>query len=237
MISVLIPTRNRPETLAVAERSAMSQVVDDHAVEVVVEHDPLGTGLSATINRAARRAKGELLTILPDDDYFVRWDALGGLSATLDLAPGSAAAYSLAQYVDAQGQPIHTPPQLEIWALEHPVVTWASLTGGFWMHGVGLLYRRAWWDRVGEWDESLPCCEEWEYHLRLLAAGASFVAYPEVTVAYRRHATQKSRMRGPLGRQGTIRRGVREAIRARYRNVTPMPAGLTSLPEMVEEVS
>lgn len=215
MISVLIPTvGDRPLWLT----HAMASVAEQRGVEAecVVTSDPERRGQAATLNRALQHAKGDRVLVLHDDDYLVRRDALAALSATLDRHPDAAAVYSLPQYVTADGKPTATPPALAAWMAAHPRVTMDTLADGGAMHGGGVLYRREWLERVGPWDEALPCCEEWEYHLRLLSAGAVFVACPEVTVAYRRHAGQQSRRGGKIGRRSARRLEVRRAIRARY---------------------
>ena len=207
-VSVLIPTLGR-DTLGEAIASAEAQ-----GAEVVVERDSDRTGQSATLNRAFQRSTGEYVTVLHDDDYYVRSDALDLMRRTLDEHPEAAAVYSLPQYVDADGVAIPTPDTLRSWALDHPVV--CGMTEGFLVHGIGLLYRRRWWERAGGWDESLPCCEEWDFHLRLLSLGAVFVSRPEVTVAYRRHGGQKSGRHAPLARRSARRKAVRQRIRTRY---------------------
>jgi glycosyltransferase involved in cell wall biosynthesis len=220
MISVLIPTRNRPGYLEQAVRSACEQRGE---VEVIVEEDPQATGQSATVNRALARARGEFVTVLHDDDYYVRPDALALLLDTLEGDWRATAAYSLPEYVDAQGVSRGTPENLTAWQAAHRLVTWASVADGLVLHGGGILYRRDTWETAGAWDETLPCCEEWEYHLRLLSQGGVFVACPVVTVAYRQHRDQKSALRGPTryARRSAARLEVRKTIRARYANVTP----------------
>jgi GT2 family glycosyltransferase len=212
MNSVLIPTIGRP-WLPEAEASARRQA----ETEVIVEVDTERTGQCATLNRALKRAKGEYVAVLHDDDYYMRPDALTLLRATLDRHPDAAAAYSLPQYVNHLGVSIPTPDVIRAWATAHPVVTTAK--GGLLMHGGGILYRRSWIARAGPWDESLTCCEEWEFHLRLLSLGGVFVCCPVETVAYRVHKTQKSSRRGLLGRRSTARLQVRHAIAAKYRAV------------------
>jgi len=215
VISVLIPTTgHRPVLLAEAMASAVAQVP---AVDVVVEHDTWRTGLSATVNRAARVARGDYLTILSDDDYYLGPTVLQTLRDALDAHPAAGVAYSLPRYVDADGGPRWTPTRPAAWLRAHPVVTWDSLVDGLHIHGIGLLYRRDWWERAGQWDESLPCCEEWEYHLRLLWRGCAFLGVPVETVAYRVHPGQKSARRSAgYGRRSVNRLAVRRQIRDRY---------------------
>lgn len=215
MISVLIPTYRRPGLLQKAVASAAGQ----HGVEaeVIVEPDTDGTGQSATLNRALARARGEFVTVLHDDDYYWTDGALAALEGTLRAHPEAAAVYSLPQYVNVFGVPKTTPPSLAAFAAAHPVVTWATLATGFAVHGGGFLYRRTALAAAGPWDESLPACQEWEYHLRLLSRGERFVACPTVTVAYRLHMGQLSRRGGRIGRRSAVRAALRREIAARYR--------------------
>ena len=211
MISVLIPTTgDRAHLLTEARNSAKAQ----GDVEVIVVKDATRKGQSHALNRAFQRSRGEYVTVLHDDDFYVRPDALACLRQTLDEHPEAAAAYSLPRYVDEQGQEVVTPSVLWEWACANPVVT--SAKGGLTMHGIGILYRRQWWEYAGPWDESLPCCEEWDFHLRMLSLGAAFVCCPITTVAYRQHAAQKSARRGMVGRRSVKRLEVRKLIRARY---------------------
>jgi len=213
-VSVLIPTRGtRPTWLAEARSSALRQ----HGLhEVLVEVDREGRGQSATLNRAARRATGDWLTVCHDDDFYTRDDAL--LLALGYATEECAAVYTLPQYVREDGTPMATPPRLAHWALAHPRLTWGPFPEGLRMHGTGILYRRSWWEQVGGWDETLPACEEYEFHLRLLKAGAVFVVAPVVIMAYRQHGGQKSaRRRGAIGRTSAARKAIRQTIRERYR--------------------
>jgi len=221
-VSVLIPTAGqRPEYLAEAVVSAQQQRVDAR-LEVIVEHDPTHTGQSATVNRAFARCTGEWITVLEDDDFYVREDAVGLLLATARLHPEAAAVYSLPQYVSALGEPVPTPPRLAAWMAAHPRVRWGTFPDGLAMHGSGLLYARTAWDAVGGWDESIPCCEEYEFHLHLLQTGHTFVALPVPIMAYRQHPHQKSGRRNGsgVGRTSARRKAVQEILRRRYDEVT-----------------
>lgn len=49
------------------------------------------------------------------------------------------------------------------------------------------LVRRSVFDKVGHFDESLRCCEDWDWFLRARELGVSFVTHAEVMAYYRRH--------------------------------------------------
>lgn len=215
-VSVLIPTTGRrADWLDVAIASARNQV---DAPEVIVEHDLTGTGQSATLNRAFARSTGDWITVCHDDDFYVRTDATALLLAQARMHPEAGAVYSLPQYVTTDGIAGPTPPRLSQWMTKHPRVRWGSFPDGLHMHGTGVLYRRDWWTRVGGWDETLPACEEYEFHLRLLYQGCVFLGLPVATMAYRHHAGQKSARRvGTIGRTSARRQEVQRRIRARYR--------------------
>lgn len=215
-ISVLIPTAGlRPAWLEEARASAARQT--GVAVEVVVEHDYNGRGQSATLNRAFARSTGAWVTVCHDDDFYVRDDALALMLAQGLAHPEAAAVFTLPQYVLADGTVGPTPTRLTAWMERHPRVRWEDLADGLHVHGTGLLYRREWWAMLGGWDESLPCCEEYEWHLRLLSHGAVFVGLPSVVMAYRHHHGQKSgRRAGTYGRTSSRRLAVQRQLRAQY---------------------
>jgi glycosyltransferase involved in cell wall biosynthesis len=215
MISVLIPNHGRPELLAEAYDSVRHQA--NVEVEVVIGADPTGRGQSWAVNQAFARSTGEQVLVLDDDDFLWRTDALALLLSTLAAHPEAGAVFSLPQYVDALGLPIETPPRVLAWAAAHPVVTAAVVRRHrLLMHGGGILYRRAWWERAGPWDEALPACQEWEFRLRLLALGLTYVGLPVVTVAYRIHKGQLSARGGRIGRRSAAHAAVRQQIDARY---------------------
>lgn len=225
LISVLIPTAGRrPEWLDVARKSVASQYGVPGDVECIVEYDFDGTDQSATLNRAFARSRGRWVTVCHDDDFYVRADALALLHSKARLSP-KAAIYSLPLYVDTDGRPGPTPTRNIEWMRHHPVVTWGSFPDGLYLHGTGVLYPRSWWESVGGWDESLPCAEEYEFHLRLLSRGCTFIALAVPLMAYRFHPGQKSARRtGAVGRTSARQRAVMRELRKRYATLAPAPA-------------
>lgn len=218
LVSILIPTQGRrPEFLAEAVASAHRQA-GAAEVEVLVEEDRKSTGQSATLNRAFARARGDWLTVLEDDDLYVRDDAVGLLLAQARMHPEASVVYSLPQYLDEGGHPVATPPKMAAWMAAHPRVRWGALSDGLVIHGSGLLYAREAWQAVGGWDESIPCCEEYEFHLHLLQLGATFIGLPVPIMGYRIHPQQKSARRNGsgCGRTSARRKEVQRELRRRY---------------------
>lgn len=150
-------------------------------------------GLSASINAAFARARGEFLTIVQDDD----WILPRKLEASLlhfAARPVADVVFSLPLYYDADGITPETPARLRDWLLAHRTVSAADLRGGvpFLVHGTATVYRRSAWLRAGPWDESLRTAEEWAFHLQLLECGAIFCGFDEALTAYRQHPGQKT---------------------------------------------
>jgi glycosyltransferase involved in cell wall biosynthesis len=219
-VSVLVPTYNRPRLLREAIASAAMQTMDSADFDVLILNDgepmarepefgrvidlPHG-GLSAALNAGLREAQGEFVTVLPDDDLLYP-DALYVLDQALSAAPTTVGAvYSLPQYTDEHGVPTSTPKRLQAYLNAHPRITWEHVArgDGFFVHGIGTMYRREALEDIGGWDVELPTAEEFDLHLRLLHAGWDFHAVDAVTVAYRQHSGGKSQVRQ---RRRSIRR-------------------------------
>jgi glycosyltransferase involved in cell wall biosynthesis len=233
-VSILLPAHERPALLmqAIASASAQEFLADEY--EIVVVHDGLDAdwlpvsdwgppvlrvhaiphkSLGAAINAAANLARGDYLTVLPDDDL-IRPHKLRVLMAALEAHPEADGVYARPQYINGDGEPIETPARLREWLLEHPVVTPASFArDGLMVHGVATMYRRAAWLSTGPWDETLPTAEEWEWHVRFFYTGHTLVAVDAVTDYYRVHDAQKSRRKA---RGQRTRREVLAGIRRRY---------------------
>jgi alpha-1,6-rhamnosyltransferase len=205
-VSVLIPTRNRPDYLREAVFSAAASGFED-SFEIIVIHDgepvqpmdgvrsfatPCPMGESALMNIALQEAKGEYLTILEDDDQILP-HKLALLAAALDREPDVDAVFSLPVYIYPDGRS-ETPERLRAWLRANPIVTWDTIVRrqGLRFHGTSTMYRRTAWEKAGPWDETLTTGEEWEYHLRLLKCGCVFRGIDSVTTTYRIHDGQKS---------------------------------------------
>jgi glycosyltransferase involved in cell wall biosynthesis len=233
LISVLIPTRRRPELLAQAVESVLRQTYARDCTEIIIVHDgedSIGTnvpycngyaeipkgGLSAAVNQAFSMSRGQYITVLADDDMMAQ-EKLETLARVLDTRIDCTAAYALGERVDATGMKrLGVPPRNVKWLHEHPVVTWQTVINGdgCLIHGTAMLHRRAAWEAAGLWDIRLWAGEEWEYNLRLLHNGGMFAAVPSVTDLYRVHAGQKSSIE--QRRRSVQRRALLSSISKKY---------------------
>jgi GT2 family glycosyltransferase len=64
------------------------------------------------------------------------------------------------------------------------------------IHGGSLMYRRDVFDKVGYFDETIDCAEEYEFNMRCLFNGLKVGYVDSFLYWYRRHGEQKSRGNG-----------------------------------------
>lgn len=152
------------------------------------------SGLSAAVNHGLEIARGEYITILPDDDLIYP-QKLKILGKVLDENPEISTVYSLPQYINSKGKKIQTPKSLNDFIIKNLLLTWHDVVSGLKLqiHGTSTMYRTSAMLAVGGWDEYLNTAEEWEFHLRMLKNGFLFLGVPEITTAYRIHSSNKSK--------------------------------------------
>ncbi|MDR2550920.1 MAG: glycosyltransferase family 2 protein [Desulfobulbus sp.] len=184
MISAIIPTHNRESFLersigsVLAQRLACGEliVVDDGStdntaalVERVVASSAVpvrlvrqrNSGAAAARNAGIRLARGRLLAFLDSDDWWLP-DKLAVQAAAMAARPESLVAHTREIWF-RRGQRVnqkkkHDPPGGDIFA--------ASL--GMCVVGMStVMARRELFDRYGLFDESLPCCEDYDFWLRI----------------------------------------------------------------------
>lgn len=196
-VSVVIPTRDRPQWLPRAVASATGQtevrieviVVDDGSqgpvavdapgVRVLRHERPLG--VAAARNAGVAAAGAEWVAFLDDDD---RW-APGKLRRQLDAARAAGAAFAFASgfHIDADGrvlQVVTAPPA-------GPGLHRAMLTENAIPFACSNLIARTDLVRgLGGFDVELGHLADWDLGLRL-SAHAAAVALPDRLVAYTLH--------------------------------------------------
>jgi glycosyltransferase involved in cell wall biosynthesis len=210
VVSVVVPTHNRADYLAVTLDSLNAQeieapyeviVVDDgssdattgvarRAGAMYIRHDR-PRGANAARNEGARAASAPLIALVDDDVYAPR----GWLQAMLD----GAAAHPDAE---AFGGPIRARfdgPAPRSCGREAPPITTLDLGPGdreaelVW--SANMLVRRSALGRVGEFDESLPTGGDEEEWLRRLRADGGKVVYLAAAGLDHRRAGADARLR------------------------------------------
>ena len=132
--------------------------------------------LPAALNTGFAAARGELLTWSSDDNRY-RPEALATLARRLRDEPALAFVYSDYALLDETGRIAGVkvaPPPLDL-------VTSADGLPSF-------LYRRSVYERVGAYATDLFLAEDYDYWLRVIAAGFVLAPLHETLYEYRRHA-------------------------------------------------
>jgi glycosyltransferase involved in cell wall biosynthesis len=205
-VSVVVPTRNRKQLLAVTLESVLGQlsvgveviVVDEASTDgtpefvatlgdpriTLVRHDePRGPG--AARNHGADRAGGAWIAFVDDDDVWAPEKLARQLAAADDAGAGWAYAGVVNVGPDlsiVSGSPPPTPTFV-VGALPRS----NPIPGG----GSNVVVRRDLLRAAGGFDERLWLCEDWELWARLAQRSAPASA-PAPLVGYRVHAVSRS---------------------------------------------
>lgn len=202
-ISVIIPAYNQEHFISQAIYSVLSQtfadfeliVVDDGSTDRTSDilarvEDPrmcvlrqANAGLSAARNAGIRSTSAPLVTFLDADDMFLP-HKLAILNTYLREHEQIGLVAGGIYVVDEQGailsERVQRPASLKL----------PELVFGNTLPVSGILLRRDWLSRVGDFDETLRACEDWDMWLRLAAAGCDFAWVERAVVAYRIHGGQ-----------------------------------------------
>lgn len=210
VVSVVIPTYNRPDMLRSALASVAGQrglggeieviVVNDggtevkDAVDTARDHNlparlidlPANRGLPRARNIGIDSARGEFLALLDDDDIFLP-DHLATMVETIERENVDAA-YGICPVSTRRVDPALPPPRLESWS--HPFDgELLSVANFISVHAA--VVRMPPTD--ARYDPALPALEDWDMWLRLTRQhGYRFHHVPEPTVIYHRLPAQQS---------------------------------------------
>lgn len=178
MISVIIPTYNRAAFLDKAIRSVLNQtfkefeliIVDDGSTdntsELVSSFDGVhyiwqeNKGAASARNTGIRAARFDHLTFLDSDDWFVK-NKLEMQFAAMQAAPQYLVSHTQEKWY-RRGAFLN---QKKKHAKNHGYIFERCLE----LCAVGMstiMVRRELFDQVGMFDESLPCCEDYDLWLR-----------------------------------------------------------------------
>ncbi len=186
LVSVIIGTRNRPDTLREALASIRALEGADLAFEILVGDngdDPRTPdvvaefggrysstakyGCPAARNLALREASGEFLAFLDDDDLWLPSHIRPHI-ALLDERPELSAVFGRIQSVDALLQPLGEP-----WPTELPGDgdLFKTMLAGYFPQVGGTLVRASLLSEIGLMDEDLIGDSDWDWQLRIARQG------------------------------------------------------------------
>lgn len=199
LVSVLVPTYNRPRYLAEALASVVGQtyehfeaiVVNDGGVGVrdVVDRfaDPRlvlleraeNRGVAASLNEALARARGTYVAYLGDDDLYYPHH-LDRLVGTLEGSPDCGVAYTDLYKVHCRIRPDGTRQVLgKVVNISRDFDRFFQCYFNHTLH-VAAMHRRDLLRRTGPYDESLGVLVDWDL-MRRLAFFTDFIHVPEIT--------------------------------------------------------
>jgi len=206
--SVMIPTFNCNPFLPATLESVLVQdpgpeamqieVVDDHSAD-----DPAGivaslgrgrvdyfrqrsnVGITKNFAACLNRSRGRLVHMLHGDDC-VQPGFYAHMSGLFEANPSMGAGFCRSLYIDGNGRQLAVtapeqgnsgllPDALERLALEQRIMT------------PSMVVRREVYERLGGFDDRLPCSEDWEMWVRI-AAHFPIGYEPATLAAYRMHA-------------------------------------------------
>ncbi|MEZ4526774.1 MAG: glycosyltransferase [Desulfobacterales bacterium] len=210
LVSVIIPTHNRPDMLKAAVESVLVQTYPN--VEIIVANDGgedvadmlnvLNTegnivyvrheenrGISAARNTALRAAKGHYIAYLDDDDVYYP-DHLETLVSVLEQGK-----YKVA-YTDSH-------ERIQTWITDRYVTVEEknAVTGDFdrsrllaanYISTLNIVHQRDILTQSGLFDENLPSHEDWDLWIRF-SIHYDFCHIPKITAAYTRREDKTSK--------------------------------------------
>lgn len=220
LISIVIPTRNRPDLLARAVESVLAQdyrpleivVVDDGstdstpevAARYVREHPTIvrlirqdNRGSPFPHNNGIRQSRGEFVGLLADDDEFM----LGKLQAQMDVLGRTGTRVAFTAYwrssQDAD-QLVRLPDDALVGCVIDSAYLRNALLQGCVVLDCTMLAERELLFEYGLLDEQLPTCSDWDLFLRLAFAGVQMAYLQHPYVRYRVHPSTISHQAGPM---------------------------------------
>jgi glycosyltransferase involved in cell wall biosynthesis len=198
LLSVIIPTYNRAHFLPGIIHSLLSQpyinleivIVDDGSIDQtaqVVERLQMeprpkdlslryikqsNRGASAARNHGVQQSRGDYILFADSDDVFLSNGIVAGM-AVLD-----------AEVLDYVYLPIRKAEHQTAYLIESPLGSFydgsdVALLDYHW-HTMGVIYRRAFLNHVGGWNETIRTSDDWEYQVRVKLASdmSRFVDVP-----------------------------------------------------------
>ncbi len=201
-VSVVIPAYGHAQFLKQTIESVLQQDWNDYEIIVVDDGSPDETpavvaqfgsavnyvrqenrGMAGTRNTGLRRASGQLISFLDDDDLWLP-NYLSVVLKHFQADPKLAALHT--GYQLTSDQPGHDYPKGGTRTVPARELYDTLIEGGFFPPS-SVTVRRSCLDAVGVFDENLQGCADWELWLRICREHR-FVGIPNVLIRYRLHA-------------------------------------------------
>ena len=202
LVSIVIPSYNHARYLAAAIDSVLAQ--DYPKVELIVIDDgstdgspsvleryrgrfhwevQSNRGQAATMNRGWRMSRGSVLAYLSADDFLAP-NAVSRSVATLERHPDAVLTYCDFNLVDPAGAVVRR--------VRAPEFRYEDMVAELVCHpGPGAFFRRAAFEKSGEWRPQYRQYGDYDFWLHLALQGP-FVRIPEVLASFRVHPGSQS---------------------------------------------
>ena len=232
-LSIVVPSYNRHRFLGACLKSILSQAFEDFELIVIDDGSRDGTdeflrrikdprlvhirqahrGELAATNLGLRAARGSLITWVHSDDVLPP-GSLARRVAALRHAPRVGFCHGDINLIDQRGRVMSRLPAVNWNAgrvfrdylrpdTERPVL--------YMVHHTTMMFRRSLLERIGFFDETLPCAGDLDWMLRALRS-VTMTKVPGILYHYRRHPEQGS----VQGWKLLDRNAVVAKVRARY---------------------
>jgi glycosyltransferase involved in cell wall biosynthesis len=180
LVSIIIPYSIDRGYLDVAIESVKNQTYSN--IELLIQND--NVNVSTNINNGIKRSKGEYIKYLCEDDYLTP----NSITDSVKAIQGFDFIHGVANNIHGAFTQVQKP------RINHPSIN--DMLFNNVIHGGTLMYRKDVFDKVGYFDESLTCAEEYELNLRCLDFGLKLGYTDNILYNYRRHDAQKSLGKG-----------------------------------------
>jgi glycosyltransferase involved in cell wall biosynthesis len=177
-VSIIIPYKEDRGWLDDALKSVYTQTYQGK-IEVIIAKS--NNSVSFNLNDGIKRATGDYIKYLCEDDLLTPNSIADSINCMgdYDFINGKAEKFFQDGNVVLFTPPILTP-NLEQLAQVNTI------------NGGTLMYKKSVFNKVGLFDETLDCAEEYEFNLRCLSFGLRLGYCDSILYRYRRHNTQKS---------------------------------------------
>jgi glycosyltransferase involved in cell wall biosynthesis len=200
-VSIILPTRDRPERLAEALECVARQTHPELELVLVrdggdplgepaarriermpfpvllIEHEGAAEGAARSRNRGIAAARGDAFAFLDDDDLWEP-DHVARLARALEAKPDSDVVYSDARIVEEPGN------RARVLAHEFDLEVFGR--DGF-IPPSAMAARRTAFERFGPFDEALAYSEDWDWLLRVACGGGRVRRVPGSSATIRIH--------------------------------------------------